>query len=119
VAFSIYGIRRHPRRLPEQSVEHSAAAMLPGGGELVIAGDSDIIQIYDAMRDRHLEKLQASISLFYMFCDDFDGFLNGRIFYGLCRIYPIRVSCYVHAPEVCVIKLCVSFDQSVSVLHKC
>lgn len=59
LAFSIHGLRRHPQKLPEQVIEQSAAAMLPGGGELVIAGDSTIIQFYDASRHRHLDKLQV------------------------------------------------------------
>lgn len=64
LAFSIHGLRRHPQKLPDQVVEQSAAAMLPGGGELVIAGDSTIIQFYDASRHRHLDKLQVLASIF-------------------------------------------------------
>ena len=36
--------------------------MLPGGGELVIAGDSTILQFYDASKDRHIDKVQVLIA---------------------------------------------------------
>ena len=60
VELSVYGIRRQPRGLHDQTVPRSAAAMLPGGGELVIAGDNAVLQFYDAVKDRHLDKLQVT-----------------------------------------------------------
>ena len=60
--FSIHGLRRHPHKLPDQSIDQSAVAMLPGGGELVIAGDSTILQFYDASKDRHIDKIQVFIA---------------------------------------------------------
>ena len=59
LVFSIHGLRRHPHKLPDQTIEQSATAMLPGGGELVIAGDSTILQFYDASKDRHVDKIQV------------------------------------------------------------
>lgn len=59
LVFSIHGLRRHPHKLPDQSIQQSAVAMLPGGGELVIAGDSTILQFYDASKDRHIDKIQV------------------------------------------------------------
>lgn len=59
LVFSIHGLRRHPHKLPDQSLQQSAVAMLPGGGELVIAGDSTILQFYDASKDRHIDKIQV------------------------------------------------------------
>ena len=59
LVFSIHGLRRHPHKLPSQAVEQSAAALLPGSGELVIAGDSAVLQFYDASRDRHIDQLQV------------------------------------------------------------
>lgn len=65
LVFSIHGMRRPPHKLPDRHIEQSAVAMLPGGGELVIASDSTILQFYDAHKDRHIDKVQVDIPIFH------------------------------------------------------
>ena len=62
VELSIHGLRKEPRPRKgqvEHAVSGAAAALLPGGGELVVAGGSAMLQFYDAVHDRHLDKLQV------------------------------------------------------------
>lgn len=56
---SISGLKPGPKKLPDQIFSQPAVSLLPGGGELVIAAENDVIQFYDAVNDRHLHKLQV------------------------------------------------------------
>ena len=64
VDMSIQGIRpplwglRKPG-LPSSSI---AAAIAPGGGELVLPADNSLLQFWDAARDRHIDRLQVTVS---------------------------------------------------------
>ncbi|KAK9827341.1 hypothetical protein WJX81_007552 [Elliptochloris bilobata] len=61
VECSVHGLRPEPRLAPGQPrAGPAAAAIAPGSGALVVAGSNALLQFYDALRDRHIDKLQVA-----------------------------------------------------------
>ena len=54
---SILGLQPPPRQLGNTP---SAALLLPGGGELVLAAPNACLQFYSLTHDRHIDRLQVS-----------------------------------------------------------
>ena len=54
VACSIHGLRP-----PVKGVPKTVAALVPGTGELALAGEGALLQIFDASRNRHVDKVQV------------------------------------------------------------
>lgn len=59
VECSVHGLRPEPKSAPGQTRLAPAAAVAPGSGALVVAGANALLQFYDVLRDRHIDKLQA------------------------------------------------------------
>ncbi len=56
VLCSVHGLRPRVAGTPSGTV----AALVPGSGELALAGAGSVLQFYDAARDCHIDRLQAS-----------------------------------------------------------
>ena len=54
VACSIHGLRPPVRGTPK-----TLAALVPGTGELALSGEGAVLQIFDASRNRHIDKVQV------------------------------------------------------------
>lgn len=54
VVCSIHGLRPPVRGVPK-----TVAALVPGTGELALAREGALLQIFDASRDRHVDKVQV------------------------------------------------------------
>ena len=60
VECSVHGLRPEPKLAPGQPRASSpAVAIAPSSGALVVAGANALLQFYDALRDRHIDKLQV------------------------------------------------------------
>lgn len=60
VECSVHGLRPEPKPAPGQPrLAPPAAVVAPGSGALVVAGANALLQFYDVLRDRHIDKLQA------------------------------------------------------------
>ena len=54
VACSIHGLRP-----PVKGIPKTVAVLVPGTGELAVAGEGALLQIFDASRNRHIDKVQV------------------------------------------------------------
>ena len=54
VACSIHGLRPAVKGIPK-----TVAALVPGTGELALAGEGALLQIFHAIRNRHVDKVQV------------------------------------------------------------
>ncbi len=57
VACSIHGLRP-----PVKGVPKTVAVLVPGTGELALAGEGALLQIFDPSRNRHIDKVQVRCS---------------------------------------------------------
>lgn len=56
VLCSVHGLRPRVAGTPSGTV----AALVPGSGELALAGAGSVLQFFDALRDRHVDRVQVS-----------------------------------------------------------
>ena len=54
VLCSVHGLR--PR---VEGVSGTVAALVPGSGQLALAGPGSVVQLFDALRDRHVDRVQV------------------------------------------------------------
>lgn len=54
VVCSIHGLRPAVKAVPR-----TVAALVPGTGQLALAGEGALLQIFDATRNRHVDKVQV------------------------------------------------------------
>ncbi len=57
VACSIHGLRP-----PVKGIPKTVAVLVPGTGELALAGEGALLQIFDPSRNRHVDKVQVRCS---------------------------------------------------------
>lgn len=55
VLCSVHGLRPRVEGTPLGTV----AALVPGSGELALAGAGSVLQLFDAVRDRHIDRVQV------------------------------------------------------------
>ena len=58
VLCSVHGLRPRVAGTPSGTV----AALVPGSGELALAGAGSVLQLFDAVRDRHIDRVQVRVS---------------------------------------------------------
>lgn len=59
----MHGLRPEPKLAPGQPRPSApAAAIAPASGALVVAGANALLQFYDALHDRHIDKLQVNVA---------------------------------------------------------
>lgn len=61
VACSIHGLRP-----PVKGVPGTVTALVPGTGELALAGEGALLQVFDAGRNRHVDKVQVCLCTIFI-----------------------------------------------------
>lgn len=49
----------HGLRPPVKGAHPTAAALVPGSGELALAGPGALLQFFDVVQDRHIDRVQV------------------------------------------------------------
>ncbi len=50
----------HGLRPPVRGAAGTVAALVPGSGELALAGPGALLQFFDAVQDRHIDRIQVT-----------------------------------------------------------